>query len=310
MILCGTDFSPESNRASRLACALGSTLGEGVTLLHVIDVPAGWTPEVDLSGMGEALREDAQSSLAAQEGELRAAGFTVQSRIAMGPPADLLLEEGTRAGARFIVLGSHGRGRAVRLLMGSVAERAVRHAELPVLVVPGSVDERHLLATRPSRFLRVVAAVDLTAPGDAVISWVRELRRTTPCDVTFLHLFWPPRELERAGLGYPDDVERKNAQVERSLLAELRRHVGQIPGTGQMDLRVRAIWGEEPSPLGWEAEVLGADLLVVGTAQKGGWGGSTAIGTLRTAAVPVLCIPERDGAGGKVTKSAQAARAG
>lgn len=61
-----------------------------------------------------------------------------------------LLDLATRLHVDLIVMGTHGRTGVPRVLLGSVAEEVVRHAELPVLVVP--------MFRRPAKTAEVVAA--------------------------------------------------------------------------------------------------------------------------------------------------------
>lgn len=53
-----------------------------------------------------------------------------------GPPAQRITETAQNEAADLIVMGTHGRTGLRHMLIGSVAERVVRHATCPVLVVP------------------------------------------------------------------------------------------------------------------------------------------------------------------------------
>jgi nucleotide-binding universal stress UspA family protein len=58
-----------------------------------------------------------------------------------GSTADGIIDCSKEFGADLIVIGTHSRSGLDRLLMGSVAEHVVRHAEVPVLVVPFKIGE-------------------------------------------------------------------------------------------------------------------------------------------------------------------------
>ncbi len=59
----------------------------------------------------------------------------------MGEPPDrAIVRLGEEIGAGLIVMGSRGRGRMQRVLLGSVSDSVVRHAHCPVLVVRESND--------------------------------------------------------------------------------------------------------------------------------------------------------------------------
>ena len=53
-----------------------------------------------------------------------------------GSPAAEILQAAERHDVELIVLGSHGKGQLHYTFLGSVAEKVVRHADRPVLVVP------------------------------------------------------------------------------------------------------------------------------------------------------------------------------
>lgn len=56
--------------------------------------------------------------------------------VAMGDPAQEIVAAAAALGAAMIVMGTHGHGLAARLVMGSVADKVLRHADRPVLIVP------------------------------------------------------------------------------------------------------------------------------------------------------------------------------
>src|SRR5687768_16533362 len=69
------------------------------------------------------------------QGDSRRAGVTME--VAFGDPGAEIVECGERIGADLIVMPSHGRRGISRMLIGSVAERVLRLAHCPVLVLRG-----------------------------------------------------------------------------------------------------------------------------------------------------------------------------
>jgi len=57
--------------------------------------------------------------------------------VAEGRPEQVILDQARHAGADLIVVGTHGRSGLDRLLMGSIAERVIGFADVPVLAVKG-----------------------------------------------------------------------------------------------------------------------------------------------------------------------------
>ena len=60
----------------------------------------------------------------------------IQHRILSGDAAEEIIETATRENFDLIVTGTHGRKGLSRAFLGSVAERVVRQAKCPVMVVP------------------------------------------------------------------------------------------------------------------------------------------------------------------------------
>jgi nucleotide-binding universal stress UspA family protein len=70
---------------------------------------------------------------------LGADGFTARARLVIGAPADAILRVSAEEQADLIVIATHGRSGLSRLMLGSVAEEIVRHADRPVVLVRPSV---------------------------------------------------------------------------------------------------------------------------------------------------------------------------
>jgi nucleotide-binding universal stress UspA family protein len=75
-----------------------------------------------------------ESYLASAERALRVEGVEVVVQTCVGEPVAAILRHATPEKADFIAMTTHGRSGLSRLVMGSVAEEVVRHAEIPLLV--------------------------------------------------------------------------------------------------------------------------------------------------------------------------------
>lgn len=150
--LVGHDFSPSGERAAEVAAADLSRLGGELHLVHVYSVPAvpltyewGGADAVYASPreLETALKADVVRSVedAAERLRERFPGVDVFSHVHVGRPAEALLAAADELGADRIVLGTAGRTGLSHLLLGSVAERVVRLAACPVLVVKGPPHE-------------------------------------------------------------------------------------------------------------------------------------------------------------------------
>jgi len=136
-ISCAIDFSDHSRGAFDRAVELASRLDATLTLLHVCPsaFPGGEAllvhgePADPLAGGPESARLDAWR----MEAE-RALGRPVRTVLLAGNPAREIARY-SRRGTDLIVVGTRGPTGLGRLLLGSVAERVVRDAACPVLVV-------------------------------------------------------------------------------------------------------------------------------------------------------------------------------
>lgn len=139
VILAATDFSAASRDAAKLARVLADALRADVRLLHVIPNPAQLPWSIDSGAAFPDLegswRMHAQTELERARDEAGLSSDTALD-IGIGEAAHEILAHAHRHRADVIVLGTHGHGRIARLMLGSVADKVVRQAVSPVLVVP------------------------------------------------------------------------------------------------------------------------------------------------------------------------------
>lgn len=152
-ILVPHDFSPAARRALDLALDLAALTGGRVTLLHVSPIPHGLRVDSKIvpDGAAEPVRIDEyMTSAARRKLEEQLSGRPSAGILAVAAeedPAGAILAHARSIGADVIFMGTHGRSGVRRLLVGSCAERVLRRAEVPVLVVRDPRDggeETHL----------------------------------------------------------------------------------------------------------------------------------------------------------------------
>ena len=128
-ILVPTDFSPDADRALRMAVTLGIALHAHIVLLHVRD-NSELNPWAYSAGAEAATREVLREHLKLAE----EAGLPGEVILVHGAPWREIMESAREHNATLIVMGTHGRSGLYHGLVGSVAEKVVRHAPCPVLV--------------------------------------------------------------------------------------------------------------------------------------------------------------------------------
>jgi len=137
-ILVATDFSDGSERALSAAIELAETVGASIEILFVDQLPLEELPLVfgyyDLEEGG--YYPWVTRSLARCAARVHAAGVLCRTTQIEGRPAAEIVRHAGEIGADLIVVGTHGRTGLAHALLGSVAERVVRHAPCSVLAVP------------------------------------------------------------------------------------------------------------------------------------------------------------------------------
>jgi len=146
-ILVPIDFSSHSVKALRYASAFAQQFEARLMLLHVNEpmvFPSelGYAP-LATEALDQSLREDAQTRLQSLAHECRAEGLEVETAVVPGRPFHEIVEAAAEREVDLIIIATHGFTGFTHVLMGSTAERVVRHAKCPVLVV--REDEREFV---------------------------------------------------------------------------------------------------------------------------------------------------------------------
>ncbi len=141
-LLVPLDGSRLAEAALPAALRLATAFSADITLVQVIQPPYMASP-ADGAAYFELLLEmkknvvaEARSYLAGLEGSLRQQGYRVHRHLTEGHPvAPIILRVARDLGADTIVMSTHGRGGLSRWVYGSVADRLLRLAEIPVVLV-------------------------------------------------------------------------------------------------------------------------------------------------------------------------------
>lgn len=296
-ILCAVDFSETSRGAAIAAAAIARRLGGRLVLAHVrLDIGEARVLADPSSGefaRGLATRaaEVTRAEIEADRERLRALAAELGAKdaaavVEIGPPAKTLLEIARRESALLIVAGTHGRSAPARWFLGSVAEELVTSTPRPLLVVR---DAGHVKAwTSPKRAIECMVAIDPSDASRGAIRFGRLLEEMDGFQCRFASSYWPPAEAAR--LGIPTlDPETEVPKIEAAVASELR---AKLPDIGDAKLSLLPSWGRAPDAIELLAEKEGMDLVVVGTRSLSPRGrGLFALRVVRTASMPVLCVP-------------------
>lgn len=139
-IVIATDFSPGSAAALEAAGKFYAPDGGTRThLVHVVEPTAFGPPPPLWVDYDRARADDARARLEREAKRLRGrldATARTETVLLTGTPHVEICRLADHVGADLIVTGTHGRTGVAHAVIGSVAERVVRHAGRPVLTVP------------------------------------------------------------------------------------------------------------------------------------------------------------------------------
>ncbi len=137
-ILVATDGSENARRAASYGINIAKTTGAEVHALYVISTQHAVTTRT-VMGWSEAFEEYLANKGGAAIADVKnlgeEAGVKVEPAFLKGIPADKILEYAEESNIDLIVMGTHGLTGIKKFLIGSVAEKVVRHSRVPVMVI-------------------------------------------------------------------------------------------------------------------------------------------------------------------------------
>lgn len=130
------DFSKGSELALDYAVAMARQNKARLTLLHVVPAATGYPSEAMQFDLYSLMERDAREDLARLMKRKKLDPRSAQILMLRGThPAEIIARQAKKLRASLVIMGSHGRTGLGRLLLGSVAERTLRLASCPVLIV-------------------------------------------------------------------------------------------------------------------------------------------------------------------------------
>jgi nucleotide-binding universal stress UspA family protein/mono/diheme cytochrome c family protein len=183
-IVVPLDFSADSARALDYALVLARKFDATLHLVHVCEVPTMMTPSLDAYAIAYAdwsqrLGEEAEREL--NRWRMAITDVAVTTEVLFGTPAPAIVEAARANQVDLIVMGTHGHGAMMHMLMGNVAERVVRTAHCPVLTVR---EPKVALGGKKSRaaaglVASLLVAGLMLAPGLVTAASAQEYKQTT-----------------------------------------------------------------------------------------------------------------------------------
>ena len=245
-IIVPLDGSALAEAAVPVAAWLSKATGGAVRFVHVIDDDrlADTPQEITLASDRFATYS---TGLAERAG---LAGST--SEVLTGDPAGQLVR--AAEGARFVVIASHGRGGFRATFIGSVADKVVRGAAVPVFLVPGVES-----AGAPAKDKPFVVGLDGSPQGELGLAVARELAAATGARLSLVRSFTLPPPVGVEFSAYSPDLI---ASLQDAATEYMRATVK--PGESE-----RIVQGDAATAILETAKELDAGLVVLTSGGKG-----------------------------------------
>ena len=140
-ILVATDGSPYSEAAGDHAIDLARAYDASLRVITVVEMDVAFSEAISEQMLAdlEARGQQAVDTIATRARDRGVAD--VDGEVVRGTPHRAILDDAHEHGADLVVVGTHGRRGLDRLLLGSVAERVLRAADVPVLIVREKRDD-------------------------------------------------------------------------------------------------------------------------------------------------------------------------
>jgi nucleotide-binding universal stress UspA family protein len=281
-ILHPTDLSHSGSHALKqavqLALAHGATLHVfHAVLLHAED-PARLEPE--LEAYARRAKQEAETWL--REATSGSGPLDLEVSVGRGvSPFDAIMDKVNDLRPDIVVMATHGRTGLNRFLMGSEAEKVLRHADCNVLTL--RPDAR--LGGSPDGFRHALVAVDFSDHARRALHITRSLLSRSG-RVTMLHVVDPIPHFYYAG------GVTSRFQLDPDLQARVEERLREWSSDAESDIRVME--GSPAEEIVRAADALGADVVAIGSRGLTGLEhvllGSVAERVCRFARLPVLTV--------------------
>jgi len=285
-LLVAHDFSSVSDRALRYGLDLAARTGAALHVLHAEVLHDGGDPP-DPAVDWASLRADRGDTSDLSAAALDAVSVVEATRRDVSP-APAVLRYAEEEEIDLILLGTHGRRGPSRILLGSVAETVVRHADRPVLTVRGADGNEHTAPVGPLD--RILVPVDFS--DYARTATAAEWAGLYDARLEVLHVVEEdlPPAFYVGGVQSIYDVE---PDLDEKVEARLRDFVSDTVGTADaVGLHVRT--GSAPSEIAEFVDSHGIDLVALSTHGRTGlerfFLGSVTEKVVRHVRCPVLTV--------------------
>ena len=171
----------------------------------------------ELQEVAEKGRSYLHSYLAAQAERVRPFGFQVEVDVRVGRAAEEVLSAASNTGADLIIIATHGRDGIARWRLGSVADKIVRHADCPTIVVGPNVNKE----LEPYSLRRILVPLDGTPLAEEALPVATWIAQANGAEFDLVRVVSLPGAGIYDGMGYSVDLLTDIEDAARAYLAEV-----------------------------------------------------------------------------------------
>ena len=295
-ILVPIDFSATSQKVLRHACRYAEHFNASLILMHVN--PTAFAAEFK-HGLKRSENEELLAHFHAQLAKLhkdqKSISKKVETVVASGSPFAEVCRVAADRKADLIMISTHGRTGLDHVMLGSTAERIVRHAPCPVLTFHQSLLEKRGARLSPKQVGRILAPLDFSPSSQKAATRAAKIAGALNAKLTVLHVnevaVYPDYpEIGFADLGLLAEQQAKMANEKLGSVAKRLGRSGTVPATAVSD-------GVPYQEIVAFAEEKKQDLIVISTHGHSSFIdallGSTAERVVQHAPCPVLVLRQK-----------------
>jgi nucleotide-binding universal stress UspA family protein len=279
-----------SSRAELILAQLKPLLkyqGTDVVLLQAIYDP----PSLARIDAGKLAREDsaaAEAYLRHIVQRLQIDGIHSRGIVRKGLSEEAVLQAAKEENVDLIAMTTHGRSGMERWMMGSITEKVLRAAEVPLVIIhsfkrtPGGATVP--LAGEPVSFKSILVPIDVGDQSLAIVPWVERLAKVYGSEVVLLNV-------------RPEGGDSSSPGPEPSIPLTVKIAQERLSAAG-LNVRLLMVGGNPPSVILEKASTGGFDLIAMATHGRSGFRrwvlGSIAERILRSSPIPMFVVPSKE----------------
>jgi nucleotide-binding universal stress UspA family protein len=279
------DFSECSKNALKAALSLANQWRAKIVLIHVAPNLVGgrFLPNTQL-------QKAAKDQLERLRKDFIDPNTAVEAHIRTGTPFDEIVKSAGSSRSNLIVISTHGYTGLKHVFLGSTAERVIRHAKCPVLVIRGLQDQK---VVGPTKFRKILVPTDFSNSSRKSLEYATSFAKVCRAKLYVVHVVEMPMYPDFGYLDLPSQEEamRRAADGRLALLREKWNFDNEVVVSAP--LRV----GDAFQEIVNEAKEKKMDLIIMSTHGYTGLDhvlmGSTCEKVVRHASCPVLVTRRR-----------------